>query len=372
MNTNNTLEVCSNLDNILEQYGNINFISKEELYLLIDYIRDSFEIYLDGDAFNIIKFYKNNFSGILDYQLHSFNDKTIGGFLVKNKYPEKSHIVINSSKDGLSSLFDLGHELIHFLLHPEDRNHYISTSLCNIDNFEWQANEGAAELLVPYRKFIPKFARNIKKCKNYNDYITLVKKLSDDFVVSTAVIEYRIKGLKYEIYQYENGTIIDNLKFLSQRAQEENGINITPYNIIFKNKKNSLKDILADFTINDIPKHIIKQADDLFGGDNEKQNQPIENWEDILDYFKSNGKIVLYTNLVNTELLPINDNTVGINFIKGLTPFGKTVLEKENNFRLIEQQVSLLFNKKMNINFINKSSENVNIKIHSSEDDLPF
>lgn len=369
---NNTLQVCSNLNNILKQYGNINFISKEELYLLIDYIRDSFEISVNGDAFNIIKFYKNNFSDILDYHLHNFNDKKIGGFLVKNKYPQKSHIVINSSKDAYSSLFDLGHEMIHFLLHPENRQYYISTSLCNIDNFEWQANEGAAELLVPYKKFIPKFTKNIKKCKNYNDYISLVKKMSTDFVVSTAVIEYRINGLKYEIYQYENGIPIDKLKFLSQRAQEENGINITPYSIIFKNKKSTLKDILSEFTFNNVPKHIIKQTEDLFDNDINSQNHTINNWEDILNYFKAHGKIILYTNLINTELLPINDNTVGINFINGITHFGKAILEKESNFRLIENQISILFKKKMNINFISMSSKNIDIKIQSLDDNLPF
>lgn len=47
MNTSDTLEICSNLNKILEQYGNINFLSKEELYLLIDYIRYNFKINID-------------------------------------------------------------------------------------------------------------------------------------------------------------------------------------------------------------------------------------------------------------------------------------------------------------------------------------
>lgn len=252
MSLDNTLNICSNINSILEQYGNINFISKEELYTLIDYIRKCFNITIDmNEPFNIVNFF-NNFVNIIECEFYNFNDNKIGGFLVKNRYPEKSHIVINSSKERISSLFDLAHELIHYLLHPENRQYYISTSLCNIDNFEWQANEGAAELLVPYKKFIPIFTTLIKHCTNYNQYINLLKRLSEIFVVSTAVIEYRISGLKYEIYQYENRTQLDNLEFLSQRSQEEKGIYIKSYNDIFK-KKSGLKNILLDFPSNTTP-----------------------------------------------------------------------------------------------------------------------
>ena len=38
---------------------------------------------------------------------------------------------------------------------------------------------------------------------------------------------------------------------------------------------------------------------------------------------------MLYTNLMNTRAKKLNDMTVGIEFPKGLTPFGKTVLEKQ-------------------------------------------
>lgn len=69
-----------------------------------------------------------------------------------------------------SVAFDLTHEMMHFLLHPENRKYYISSSLCDIDNFEWQANEGAAELLVPYKHFIPLFTKNIKHCTSKGLY----------------------------------------------------------------------------------------------------------------------------------------------------------------------------------------------------------
>ena len=53
-----------------------------------------------------------------------------------------------------------------------------------------------------------------------------------------------------------------------------------------------------------------------------------QSWPEIVTNLKQNGKIVLYTNLMNTDAKELNDMTVGIMFKKGITPFGRTVLEK--------------------------------------------
>lgn len=367
MNTSSTLEICSNLDKILEQYGNINFLSKEELYLLIDYIRYSFNIDINS-VFNVPKFCQDNFNDIINYDFHQFKDTKIGGFLVKNKIPEKSYITVNTSKEPISTIFDLTHEMIHFLLHPENRKHYISSSLCDIDNFEWQANEGAAELLVPYKRFIPSFVKNIKNCNSRIEYIDLLNHLSDKYKVSTAVLEYRISGLKYEIHQYENGISIDKIQFLSKRAQEEQGIFITPYSDIFKSKNRSLKTILNEYSI---ATKAEVSSEIKYNNSTENSEYAIQNWNDILNYFKTNSKIVLYTNLINTEMLPIDDNTIRINFLNGITSFGKAILGKKQNIELIEEQVNKLFKKKMNIQYFDKSNEIIVFQSENKFDSLP-
>lgn len=246
MSVSKTLDICNSIDEILNEYGNINFLTKEQLYSLIDYIRDSFDINIK-EVFNVLKFYQANLSDIIKLNCHKFNDKKIGGLLIKNKFPELSYITINDSKEAESMAFDLTHELIHFFLHPENRKNYISSSLCDIDNFEWQANEGAAELLVPYRRFIPHFSKNIKVCSSRADYLELLSYLSNTYKVSTAVLEYRIAGLKYEIKQFENGTDVNDLQILSKSAQEEQEISIVPYNIMFKNKKNEFRSNVNHF-----------------------------------------------------------------------------------------------------------------------------
>lgn len=360
MNTSDTLEICSNIEKILGQFGNINFLSKEDLYTLIEYIRESFKI--DANKpFNVPNFCKNNFQDIITYEFHKFNDTKIGGFLIKNKFPDKSYITVNSSKEPISTLFDLTHEMMHFLLHPEDRKHYISSSLCDIDNFEWQANEGAAELLVPYKQFIPYFVNNIKNCKSKKDYIDLVNYLSNKYVVSSAIIEYRITGLKYEINQYENGIPIDKIQFLSKRAQEDQGIFITSYVDTFKKKRLEIKSIISNL-------HFEKtyQAEPV------EHSANIESWDNFLNYLKTSGKISLYINLLHTELLCLDENTIAINFLNGITALGKMILEKDYNMRTIEKQIANMFHKKMCIKFISKSTEAIDIKVVNDFDDLPF
>lgn len=344
MNTSDTLEICSNIEKILEQFGNINFLSKEDLYLLIDYIRDSFNIDIDN-VFNVPYFCKNYFKDIIEYDFHKFNDIKIGGFLIKNRFPDKSFITVNASKEPISTIFDLTHEMIHFLLHPEDRKHYISSSLCDIDNFEWQANEGAAELLVPYKRFIPYFTNNIKNCKSREDYLALLSHLSDKYTVSTSVLEYRISSLKYEINQYQNGTPIDKIKFLSKRAQEEQGIFIEPYSNIFKKEKTELRLLINQFS-----------SKNSFSSSNSTTCSVKPNeWKAFLNDLKASGKIMLYAHLINTELLQIDKNTVGISFPYALTNSRKSILEKGINIELLKQQINMIFKKEMNIKFIEKS-----------------
>lgn len=353
MNTSNTLEICSNIEKILEQFGNINFLSKQDLYTLIDYIRDSFKINVK-EPFNVPRFFKDNFQDIIIYEPHKFNDTKIGGFLIKNKFPNKSYIITNSSKEPISTIFDFTHEMMHFLLHPEDRKYYISSSLCDIDNFEWQANEGAAELLVPYKRFIPHFVNNIKNCNSKKDYIDLLMYLSNKYVVSTAILEYRITGLKYEIRQYEKGVPIDKIHFLSKTAQEQQGIFITSYSELFKSKKIELKSIISNFSTNTsfLP---TDNGSKSFNTVNIPYNK-LESWSDILNYFKNTGRIMLYANLINTKLRKIDDNNVGIEFSDDISEFRKTLLSKKSNYDEIVGKINILFNKKMNVQFIANDS----------------
>lgn len=88
-------------------------------------------------------------------------------------------------------------------------------------------------------------------------------------------------------------------------------------------------------------------------------NKVEEYWSQIITDLKQSGKIVLYTNLINTRAVELNDMTVGIQFPNGLTSFGKTVLEKQENIREISKLVSIACGKEMQIKYISEVQPSV-------------
>ncbi len=83
----------------------------------------------------------------------------------------------------------------------------------------------------------------------------------------------------------------------------------------------------------------------------------IKAWPNIVESLKQEGKIMLYTNLMNSQAKELNDMTVGISFPKGLTPFGKTILEKNENKTELEKRISMEFGKPMRIKYIEKEEQ---------------
>ena len=107
-------------------------------------------------------------------------------------------------------------------------------------------------------------------------------------------------------------------------------------------------------------------------------NKAEEYWPQIVNDLKQSGKIVLYTNLMNTKAKEINDMTVGIEFPNGMTSFGKAVLEKQENIREISNLVSMASGKEMQIKYItnpvttHKITNEENLQNLANESDIPF
>jgi len=109
-----------------------------------------------------------------------------------------------------------------------------------------------------------------------------------------------------------------------------------------------------------------------------KQGPISKEWSNIINDFKSNGKIMLYTNLLNTHAVEINDMTVGIEFPNGITSFGKTVLERPENKNELIKQISIASGKEMNVKFIDLKAANANVQKEENAEsiisnlDIPF
>lgn len=107
-------------------------------------------------------------------------------------------------------------------------------------------------------------------------------------------------------------------------------------------------------------------------------NKSEEYWPQIVKDLKQSGKIVLYTNLMNTKAKEINDMTVGIEFPNGMTSFGKTVLEKPENIREISNLVSIACGKEMQIKYITQNNQvhqmtqEENLQNLANQSDIPF
>ena len=111
---------------------------------------------------------------------------------------------------------------------------------------------------------------------------------------------------------------------------------------------------------------------------NSTNSNKSHNWKDIVNHLKQDGKIVLYTNLINTNAVEINDMTIVIQFPGGITSFGKTVLEKPENKQELIKQVSMAYGKEMNIKYIDakpkeqETNEEQELTKFADGFDIPF
>ena len=126
--------------------------------------------------------------------------------------PCSSVILVNSNKSPLDQRFDLAHELIHFWFHPSQTSFSFQKPHLRDKEKEWQANEGAAELLLPYKDFIPRFVKTAKYVEeNYEPLEEVYNELARFYKVMPIVVDYRIRNLESEILQYINGTPIERI-----------------------------------------------------------------------------------------------------------------------------------------------------------------
>ena len=77
-----------------------------------------------------------------------------------------------------------------------------------------------------------------------------------------------------------------------------------------------------------------------------------EYWKKIIEQLKNSGKMVLYSNLVNTKAKQKDDLTIEIIFPNGLTKFGKDLLEKPENMQEIVKLVSMECGKEMRVKYV--------------------
>lgn len=210
-----------------------NYYTKERLYGDIHKLKKKLGLNINEYGFSVIDLCRS-----ADIKIENVNFRTNGlrGMAAVGVNNLSDVILLNASRNKIEQNYDCGHELIHLNLH---RN--LESKLFNCidsvkpDNFlEWQANEGSAELLVPYSVFVPLIKMNHNYLLRNNCIGDYKISLSKKFNVTQKVIEYRLESLKYEIHQHIKGVPLDQLEILSTSKQKENKISIKSLNEIEK------------------------------------------------------------------------------------------------------------------------------------------
>jgi|AGTN01.1.fsa_nt_gi Predicted Zn peptidase len=184
---------------------------KKTLYKKVQDMRKLLGIELDDYPINIFEILQR-LKDIIDISYENLSLK-LGGILIINEQPYKSAMLINSKRN---KTFSAAHELVHYLGHSENDTYLHLQG--NSEFIEWQANEGAAEFLLPYKLFIPDFY-NLSKRTFWTDEIIQI--LAEQYNVSTGQVATRIKSLEYEIKQYFAGVDIDKVVIMSKRKYEQ-------------------------------------------------------------------------------------------------------------------------------------------------------
>lgn len=196
-------------------------MTKQQLYRLIEEIRKNYGIgYAPPyDA-------KSLCITIFGLHLSIFDLKTpkLRGI---SHIPSKS-VLIDAKLSDEEQNFYCMHEIIHQTAHkgrPTKTYSCYDGTRADQDSFiEWEANEGAAQFLVPYQDFIPRFT------SLFSDKASDIQGvLAEHYHVTPQVINIRMNSLAYEIDQYRTGVQLDRIELLSRRQCERRGISPTCY-----------------------------------------------------------------------------------------------------------------------------------------------
>lgn len=211
--------------------GEIGYCSKSDLYRYLSDLRNAMNLTKRDYPLNWVDICLSIKGIKLD--VVPFRTKGLRGMAV----PRDKIIMLNSFRNKVEQSFDCGHEFIHILKHK-----HLGTQTFNCFDkvkasqnlfLEWQANEGSAELHIPYKIFIPLFCGYVKNCHDFCGYQNLKLYLAQYFGVPLAVVDLRIENLKYEISQYESGISLDNIKIKSKNQLKKEGISVVSYNTVF-------------------------------------------------------------------------------------------------------------------------------------------
>ena len=225
-------------------------------------------------------------------------------------------------------------------------------------NFVWE--------IIKYIKDILLFKATGKLELYSNDEMQVIKELSEKASKEKILnLIYLFSDLEKDIKWAEQKTIMLQTGIIKASSKENNnGIQE------LENRINELENQIKSGKITVAPNDKVSEVARSFSEptidkmeDNPVQKNEVDNrinqdgetlssWTRIVDYLKRSGKIRLFTCLANTKAKQVGDMIIEVYFLKGLTPFNKTILEDSTNKNELDQAIMKIIGKEMHVKFI--------------------
>ena len=182
-------------------------MTRSALYHRIDSMRRKYGIRGVFDPYAFLEAQK------IPLALHRFTDGHLHGVLVRTG--RRYGIILDTRLTPAEQRFTLTHEIVHFELHRGEPG----AAAFHNSSDEYQADEGAAELLMPYRDFLPRAAAMRRKF--LSDQTAALILLAAHYRLDCEQVRRRLKSLAYELSLYRKGVPVSEIKPLSLRCQAE-------------------------------------------------------------------------------------------------------------------------------------------------------
>ena len=270
----------------------------------------------------------------------------------------------------------------------------ITDSGKDVENLLWETTKYVKDILV----FKAKGALELYSKEEVKQIEELSKNIAKERLINIiydlSELENQIKWSAQKIIMFQ----VEVIKLCEQKSEvglQDNTVTVVSNEEEIKELKNKIAELEKQIKLIGSENNEKKKKEEKKESENVskslppvnntvKQEKPkqmigekIKEWSKIIDSIKKTGKMPLYSNLVNSSAIQINDMTVGINFPKGLTPFGKGILEQPENMNEIVKQVSIELGKPMKVKLIEDKVQiieksNTPIENLSKELDIPI
>ena len=202
--------------------------------------------------------------------------------------------------------------------------------------------------------------------KNIVFQVGVIKLCSD----SATSLEDRIARLENYFGNIQNGKIAVKLSTEVAQNVKNAGANVMPnannvqgvsVNANLTNDEKNSQGISTKSSNDDQEKDESKENSEKNnnkGSSNPKENkvEVADFWGKVIDSLKAERQPMLYSNLLNTKGVILDDMTFGIQFPNGLNSFGKSIIEKPENMSELKRLVSIECKKDMRIKLIDNKN----------------